>query len=220
MGHGLDALLFVVPCKTHPAHPVAADVDRDLADGLQQRRLGGGAHQRFVAGTEQALGAAHACQFALGAQPFGHIGGQHLPRGPAVEADAAGGDFYIDELTTLGDVAADHRAAALVHVDRIDGQPDRCAAFLGPQVRHGHGQQLCLGVAVVQHHRLVHGLQFQGFLVVHPHRVRVVTEQHAVLLFGHMQPVGDVAQLHHRPERFRQDFQVRHLAPRERIGHP
>jgi hypothetical protein len=50
MGHRLNGLALIIERKADPAHAVAANVHRNLADGLQQGGFGGGAHQGFVAG--------------------------------------------------------------------------------------------------------------------------------------------------------------------------
>ena len=218
VGYRLDGLAFVVQRKPHPAHAVAANVHGNLADGLQQRGFGGGAHQGFVAGAQKALRTAHAGQFALGAQAFGHVGGQHLACRAAIEADAASRDLHIHEAAVLLDVAADHWLVALVDRNRMQGLPDGCVPLGGPQVGHVHGQQLGLGVAVVGFHRLVHSLQAQRFLVVHPHGMGMLVEQHAVLLLRRLELPGHMPQLHHGPQGFGKDLQVRHVAPRERVG--
>ena len=212
MGHGADGFALVVQRKPHPAHAVATDVHRNLADGLQQCGLGRGAHQGFVACAQQALGTAHARQLALGAQAFGHVGGQHLAGRAPVEADAARRDLHIHEAAVLLDVAADDRRVALFHRNGADVGLDVGAPVSGPQVQHRHGQQLGLGVAIVAFHRPVHGLQLQGFAVVHPHGVRVLVKQHAVLLLGRMQLPRHMPQLHHGTQRLGQDLQVRHIA--------
>ena len=56
VGRAGNRLVFVVVGKAHPAHAVAANVHRDLADGLQQGRFRRRAHQGFVAGTQRASG--------------------------------------------------------------------------------------------------------------------------------------------------------------------
>ena len=89
VGRDLDGFLRIVVRKAHPAQLVAANVHHDAADGLQQGGFRGGAHQGFVAAAQHVACTGHAGQFALRAQPLGHVGGHHLACLQAVEQDAA-----------------------------------------------------------------------------------------------------------------------------------
>ena len=106
VGRAGNRLVFVVVGKAHPAHAVAANVHRDLADGLQQGRFRRRAHQGFVAGTQQLLGTRHARDLAFGPQPLGHIHRQHLAGSYAVEADAAGSHFCVKQAAFLAQLLA------------------------------------------------------------------------------------------------------------------
>ena len=106
VGHPGNRFVFVVVGKAHPAHAVAANVHRDLADGLQQGRFRRRAHQGFVAGTQQLLGTRHARDLALGPQALGHVHRQHLAGGHAVEADASRSHFCVKQAAVLAQLQA------------------------------------------------------------------------------------------------------------------
>ena len=218
MGHRFDGLGFVIERKADPSHAVAANVHGDLADFLQQSGLGGGAHQGLVAGAQQALRPAHAAQVVFGAQALGDVDGQHLAGRRPIEADVARRNIHVHRHAVLVQMAAHHGGVAWLQKNVLQPFSEAGAILWHTQVCQLHLQQLGLGVAIVRHHGLVHRQQAQAVFGIHPHGMRMLVEQHAVLQLGGVQLAGHLAQLHHGAQGFGQDFQVGHAAGRKGVG--
>ena len=219
VGHDFDGLVCIVARKTDPAELIATNVHHDAADGLQQRRLGGGAHQDFVAAAEhvaRAMRASSRCARRRSVTLVAITWRAAMPLNVMPRDHFDVHRFAAFVAVTVQNIVAwrlvRHGLHVVVQALLILGQP---------QVVHAHAQELFLAVAIEFLHGLVDRQKPQGLVFhIHPDGLRMGIKQVSVLLLRRAQPGSHLAQLHHGAQRFRQDLQVRQIALAENAGAP